>query len=105
MCLDNSSGHLFFFMSLKLIKVDHYWLFAYEGVIASYFTLNIFFPSSLLPSCYLLQQGWNSMETVISAERLALTLQSTGNLREAQELFERYTINLVNNKSDYQLAK
>ncbi|XP_031256995.1 uncharacterized protein LOC116114993 isoform X2 [Pistacia vera] len=29
------------------------------------------------------------METVISAERLALTLQSTGSLREAQELFER----------------
>ncbi|XP_044478712.1 uncharacterized protein LOC123205750 isoform X4 [Mangifera indica] len=36
-----------------------------------------------------LSKGWNSMETVISAERLALTLQSTGSLREAQELFER----------------
>ncbi|KAJ0043893.1 hypothetical protein Pint_18544 [Pistacia integerrima] len=36
-----------------------------------------------------LSKGWNSMETIISAERLALTLQSTGSLKEAQELFER----------------
>uniref|UniRef100_M1B0N0 Kinesin light chain n=1 Tax=Solanum tuberosum TaxID=4113 RepID=M1B0N0_SOLTU len=34
-------------------------------------------------------QGWNSLETVIAAERLALTLQSLGNLKEAQELLKR----------------
>ncbi|XP_021912066.1 uncharacterized protein LOC110825855 isoform X2 [Carica papaya] len=36
-----------------------------------------------------LSKGWNSLDTVNAAEALALTLQSTGNLREAQELFER----------------
>ena len=35
------------------------------------------------------KQGWNSVDTVVEAERLALTLQSTGNLEEAQELLER----------------
>ncbi|WRX20299.1 hypothetical protein QQP08_014544 [Theobroma cacao] len=33
--------------------------------------------------------GWNSLDTVIAAERLALTLQSSGSLKEAQELLER----------------
>ncbi|XP_059307253.1 uncharacterized protein LOC132058881 isoform X2 [Lycium ferocissimum] len=36
-----------------------------------------------------LAEGWTSLETVIAAERLALTLQSLGNLKEAQELLER----------------
>ncbi|XP_049372020.1 uncharacterized protein LOC125836907 [Solanum verrucosum] len=36
-----------------------------------------------------LAKGWNSLETVIAAERLALTLQSLGNLKEAQELLKR----------------
>lgn len=36
-----------------------------------------------------LAKGWNSPETVIAAERLALTLQSLGKLKEAQELFQR----------------
>ncbi|XP_060184300.1 protein KINESIN LIGHT CHAIN-RELATED 2 isoform X1 [Lycium barbarum] len=36
-----------------------------------------------------LAKGWTSLETVIAAERLALTLQSLGNLKEAQELLER----------------
>ncbi|KAK4707662.1 hypothetical protein R3W88_028587 [Solanum pinnatisectum] len=36
-----------------------------------------------------LATGWNSLETVIAAERLALTLQSLGNLKEAQELLKR----------------
>ncbi|XP_057972169.1 uncharacterized protein LOC131160474 isoform X2 [Malania oleifera] len=36
-----------------------------------------------------LSKGWNSLETVIAAENLALTLQSVGSLREAQELLER----------------
>ncbi|CAN4126866.1 unnamed protein product [Withania somnifera] len=36
-----------------------------------------------------LAKGWNSLETVIAAERLALTLQSLGSLKEAQELLER----------------
>lgn len=34
-------------------------------------------------------QGWNSMETVITAEGLALILQSAGNLKDAEELLER----------------
>ncbi|XP_012086427.1 RNA polymerase-associated protein CTR9 homolog isoform X2 [Jatropha curcas] len=34
-------------------------------------------------------KGWNSMDTVIAAERLALTLQSAGSLKEAQELLQR----------------
>ncbi|KAH7557027.1 hypothetical protein JRO89_XS11G0031400 [Xanthoceras sorbifolium] len=36
-----------------------------------------------------LLKGWNSLDTVIAAEGLALTLQSIGRLREAQELFNR----------------
>ncbi|KAK3030604.1 hypothetical protein RJ639_039690, partial [Escallonia herrerae] len=36
-----------------------------------------------------LSKGWNSLDTVIAAEGLALTLQSLGSLREAQELLER----------------
>ncbi|OMP05342.1 Tetratricopeptide-like helical [Corchorus capsularis] len=36
-----------------------------------------------------LVQGWDSLDTVIAAEGLALTLQSSGSLKEAQELFER----------------
>lgn len=36
-----------------------------------------------------LSKGWNSLETVNAAEALALTVQSTGQLREALELFER----------------
>ncbi|EOY03039.1 Tetratricopeptide repeat-like superfamily protein [Theobroma cacao] len=36
-----------------------------------------------------LSKGWNSLDTVIAAERLALTLQSSGSLKEAQELLER----------------
>lgn len=37
----------------------------------------------------LVSQGWNSLDTIIAAEGLALTLQSTGNLKEAQRLLER----------------
>ncbi|KAG1334864.1 hypothetical protein COCNU_03G009830 [Cocos nucifera] len=33
--------------------------------------------------------GWDSSETVLAAERLALTLQANGSLLEAQELLER----------------
>ncbi|KAK2990728.1 hypothetical protein RJ640_003796 [Escallonia rubra] len=36
-----------------------------------------------------LSKGWNSLDTIIAAEGLALTLQSLGSLREAQELLER----------------
>ncbi|KAF7851769.1 hypothetical protein BT93_L2634 [Corymbia citriodora subsp. variegata] len=36
-----------------------------------------------------LSKGWHSVETVLAGERLALTLQTAGKLREAQELFER----------------
>ncbi|KAJ4972855.1 hypothetical protein NE237_006029 [Protea cynaroides] len=36
-----------------------------------------------------LAQGWNSLDTVIAAESLALTLQSVGKLKEAEELLER----------------
>ncbi|XP_020104668.1 uncharacterized protein LOC109721435 isoform X2 [Ananas comosus] len=36
-----------------------------------------------------LSKGWESLETVIAAESLALTLQSLGNLKESQELLER----------------
>ncbi|KAK4837227.1 hypothetical protein QYF36_003790 [Acer negundo] len=36
-----------------------------------------------------LLKGWNSLDTVIAAEGLALTLQSIERLREAQELLER----------------
>ena len=35
------------------------------------------------------RQGWNSLDTIIAAEGLAMTLQSAENLKEAQELFER----------------
>ncbi|KAE8713351.1 40S ribosomal protein S28-like [Hibiscus syriacus] len=33
--------------------------------------------------------GWNSLDTVVAAEGLGLTLQSSRNLKEAQELLER----------------
>ncbi|CDP01646.1 unnamed protein product [Coffea canephora] len=36
-----------------------------------------------------LSKGWTSLDTVIAAERLALTLQSVVNLKEAEELLER----------------
>ncbi|TYH09324.1 hypothetical protein ES288_A07G085700v1 [Gossypium darwinii] len=36
-----------------------------------------------------LAQGWNSLDTVVAAEGLGLTLQSSGSLKEAQELLER----------------
>ncbi|KAM7515873.1 hypothetical protein LguiA_005456 [Lonicera macranthoides] len=36
-----------------------------------------------------LSKGWNSLETIIAAEGLALTLQSVGSLKEAKELLER----------------
>ncbi|KAJ7960077.1 Kinesin light chain 3 [Quillaja saponaria] len=36
-----------------------------------------------------LSKGWHSLDTVIAAEWLALTLQSLGNFKEAQELLER----------------
>ncbi|CAH2079624.1 unnamed protein product [Thlaspi arvense] len=36
-----------------------------------------------------LSKGWNSMEAVTAAEALALTLQLSGKLREALELFEK----------------
>ncbi|KAI6691445.1 hypothetical protein NL676_028273 [Syzygium grande] len=36
-----------------------------------------------------LSKGWHSVETVLAAEGLALTLQTAGKLREAQELLER----------------
>lgn len=36
-----------------------------------------------------LSKGWNSLDTIYAAEALALTLQSTGNLKEAQKLLER----------------
>lgn len=36
-----------------------------------------------------LSKGWDSLETVLAAERLALTLQANGSLLEAQELLER----------------
>ncbi|KAF8100477.1 hypothetical protein N665_0223s0005 [Sinapis alba] len=36
-----------------------------------------------------LSKGWNSMEAVIAAEALAVTLQLSGQLREALELFEK----------------
>ncbi|KAH9315943.1 hypothetical protein KI387_024570, partial [Taxus chinensis] len=34
-------------------------------------------------------QGWNSLNTAAAAEQMALTIQSLGNLDEAQELLER----------------
>nr|XP_011469584.1 PREDICTED: kinesin light chain 1 isoform X2 [Fragaria vesca subsp. vesca] len=36
-----------------------------------------------------LTKGWNVLDTTITAEGLALILQSTGSLNEAEELFER----------------
>ncbi|XP_042459364.1 kinesin light chain 3-like [Zingiber officinale] len=36
-----------------------------------------------------LSKGWDSVETIFAAEKLALTLQSLGNLNEAEELLER----------------
>ncbi|TYI18376.1 hypothetical protein ES332_A07G085300v1 [Gossypium tomentosum] len=38
---------------------------------------------------YHLGTGWNSLDTVVAAEGLGLTLQSSGSLKEAQELLER----------------
>ncbi|XP_021830935.1 kinesin light chain 3 isoform X3 [Prunus avium] len=35
------------------------------------------------------EKGWNSLDTVITAEGLALILQSSGSLKEAEELLER----------------
>lgn len=34
-------------------------------------------------------QGWNSLDTVIAAESLALTLQASGYTKEAKDLLER----------------
>lgn len=36
-----------------------------------------------------ISKGWNSLDTVSAAERLALTLHSIGSLKEAQDLLER----------------
>ncbi|XP_050388001.1 uncharacterized protein LOC126804968 isoform X2 [Argentina anserina] len=36
-----------------------------------------------------LTKGWNALDTAITAEGLALNLQSTGSLKEAEELLER----------------
>ncbi|GAB2299155.1 hypothetical protein Dimus_033227 [Dionaea muscipula] len=36
-----------------------------------------------------LTKGWNSLDTVVAAESLAMTLQSVGKLSDAQELFGR----------------
>ncbi|PIA28462.1 hypothetical protein AQUCO_06900023v1 [Aquilegia coerulea] len=36
-----------------------------------------------------LSKGWNSLDTVIAAERLALTLQSIGHLKEAKDLLQQ----------------
>ncbi|XP_068642016.1 uncharacterized protein [Aristolochia californica] len=36
-----------------------------------------------------LSKGWESLDTIVAAESLALTLQSIGNLTEARELLER----------------
>ncbi|XP_020531338.1 kinesin light chain 3 isoform X3 [Amborella trichopoda] len=36
-----------------------------------------------------LSKGWTSLDTVLAAESLAMTLQSLGNLSEAQDLLER----------------
>ena len=41
-------------------------------------------------------QGWNSLDTVLAAEGLCLTLQSLGNLTEAKDLLERYINTLLN---------
>lgn len=38
----------------------------------------------------LIGQGWESLETVIAAESLALVLQSAGSLVEAKELLQRF---------------
>lgn len=43
-------------------------------------------------------QGWNSLETIIAAEGLALTLQSAGNLKEARELLERWIVKYILSK-------
>lgn len=39
-----------------------------------------------------MQQGWKSLDTVVAAERLALSLQSVGQLREAAVLLQRCII-------------
>ncbi|GAA0159217.1 hypothetical protein LIER_16047 [Lithospermum erythrorhizon] len=36
-----------------------------------------------------LSKGWNSLDTVIAADRLSVTLQSAGSLKEAEDLMER----------------
>ncbi|KAK7290215.1 hypothetical protein RIF29_04480 [Crotalaria pallida] len=36
-----------------------------------------------------LSKGWNSLDTVIAAESLALTLQASGNLKDSKELLEK----------------
>ncbi|RDX76302.1 Nephrocystin-3, partial [Mucuna pruriens] len=36
-----------------------------------------------------LSKGWNSLDTVIAAESLALTLQASGNTKDSKELLER----------------
>lgn len=54
------------------------------------FLHNCFLVHELLHIILVLSQGWNSLDTVIAAEGLALTLQSVGSLREAQELLERW---------------
>ncbi|KAJ0974945.1 hypothetical protein J5N97_016910 [Dioscorea zingiberensis] len=36
-----------------------------------------------------ISKGWDSLDTVVAAEGLALTLQSLGNLQDAQEIFQR----------------
>lgn len=41
-------------------------------------------------STLLFTQGWDSLETVIAAESLALILQSSGSLNEAKELLQRF---------------
>jgi hypothetical protein len=67
----------------------------YTSFLPLYFLLFIFFNSFYLLIFFfnlhiiLVSQGWNSLDTIIAAEVLALTLQSTGNLKEAQRLLER----------------
>ncbi|MED6143294.1 hypothetical protein PIB30_004795 [Stylosanthes scabra] len=36
-----------------------------------------------------LSKGWNSLDTAVAAESLALTLQASGNLKDSKELLER----------------
>ena len=57
-----------------------------QGVIT---TVSVLYYYNNYLSTYVATQGWNSLDTVIAAEDLALTLQSVGRLREAQELLQR----------------